>query len=165
MYTHFPALRNSLDSERERVGPGTCGSICYCERILYIDRGDHGFDNNFMDMKTIFRAFGPDFKKGYLAEPFDSIHIYPLMCRLLGVTPEPHNGSLAITQGMLVDQNPGGGTTSKTLHNAVIGLGTVTAVLLIVFLSAVTYTAIQRKKTGRTSDQRSPAEPRGATAF
>ncbi|XP_037363536.1 ectonucleotide pyrophosphatase/phosphodiesterase family member 7-like [Talpa occidentalis] len=145
--------------------------------ILYVNKGDHGFDNNFMDMKTIFRAFGPDFKKGYLAEPFDSIHIYPLMCHLLGVTPELHNGSLAVTQGMLVDQNPGvtqgmptdqnpgGGTTSKTLHNAVIGLGTVTAVLLIVFLSAVTYTAIQRKKTGRTSDQRSPAEPRGATAF
>lgn len=55
-----------------------------------------------MDMKTIFRAFGPDFKKNHLAEPFDSIHIYPLMCKLLGVTPEPHNGSLAVTQEMLV---------------------------------------------------------------
>lgn len=64
-----------------------------------------------MDMKTIFRAFGPDFKKNHLAEPFDSIHIYPLMCKLLGVTPEPHNGSLAVTEEMLVDsyneQQPG----------------------------------------------------------
>lgn len=63
-----------------------------------------------MDMKTIFRAFGPNFKKNHLAEPFDSIHIYPLMCKLLAVTPEPHNGSLAVTQEMLVnsyDQQPG----------------------------------------------------------
>ncbi|XP_023440379.2 ectonucleotide pyrophosphatase/phosphodiesterase family member 7-like [Dasypus novemcinctus] len=71
--------------------------------IIYVNKGDHGFDNALMDMKTIFRAFGPDFKKNHLAEPFDSIHIYPLMCKLLGVTPEPHNGSLAVTQGMLLD--------------------------------------------------------------
>ncbi|XP_078007850.1 ectonucleotide pyrophosphatase/phosphodiesterase family member 7-like [Phascolarctos cinereus] len=71
--------------------------------ILYINKGDHGYDNADMDMKTIFRAFGPDFKKNHLAEPFDSIHIYPLMCKLLRVTPEPHNGSLTVTQGMLVD--------------------------------------------------------------
>uniref|UniRef100_A0A8D2Q7N2 Uncharacterized protein n=1 Tax=Varanus komodoensis TaxID=61221 RepID=A0A8D2Q7N2_VARKO len=66
------------------------------------ERGDHGFDNQGMDMKTIFIAFGPAFKKGYTAEPFDSIHIYPLMCELLGVQPEPHNGSLAFTRDMLV---------------------------------------------------------------
>ncbi|XP_038618634.1 ectonucleotide pyrophosphatase/phosphodiesterase family member 7-like [Tachyglossus aculeatus] len=71
--------------------------------ILYVNKGDHGFDNAGMDMKTIFRAFGPDFKKDHLTEPFDSIHIYPLMCKLLGVIPEPHNGSLAVTQNMLSD--------------------------------------------------------------
>nr|XP_033770272.1 ectonucleotide pyrophosphatase/phosphodiesterase family member 7-like isoform X2 [Geotrypetes seraphini] len=70
--------------------------------IIYVNKGDHGFDNINMDMKTIFRAFGPDFKKNYIAEPFDSIHIYPLMCKLLGVNPEPNNGSLAITQEMLL---------------------------------------------------------------
>ncbi|KAK2501338.1 hypothetical protein MC885_020109 [Smutsia gigantea] len=78
--------------------------------IIYFNKGDHGFDNVHMDMKTIFRAFGPDFKKNHLTEPFDSIHIYPLMCKLLGITPEPHNGSLAVTQEMLVDsynQQPG----------------------------------------------------------
>nr|XP_017530978.2 ectonucleotide pyrophosphatase/phosphodiesterase family member 7-like [Manis javanica] len=78
--------------------------------IIYFNKGDHGFDNVYMDMKTIFRAFGPDFKKNHLTEPFDSIHIYPLMCKLLGITPEPHNGSLAVTQEMLVDsydQQPG----------------------------------------------------------
>lgn len=55
-----------------------------------------------MDMKTIFRAFGPDFKKNFITEPFDSIHIYPLMCKLLEIEPAPHNGSLTATENLLV---------------------------------------------------------------
>ncbi|KAM9309151.1 ectonucleotide pyrophosphatase/phosphodiesterase family member 7 [Pholidichthys leucotaenia] len=70
--------------------------------IVYVNKGDHGYHNNHMDMKTIFRAFGPSFKNNFLSEPFDSIHIYPLMCELLQVEPAPHNGSLSITQNMLV---------------------------------------------------------------
>ncbi|KAG9283024.1 ectonucleotide pyrophosphatase/phosphodiesterase family member 7-like [Astyanax mexicanus] len=71
--------------------------------IFYVNKGDHGFSNEEMDMKTIFRAFGPDFKKNYLSEPFNSISIYPLMCKLLGVKPAPNNGSLSDTEGMLVE--------------------------------------------------------------
>ncbi|XP_056621035.1 ectonucleotide pyrophosphatase/phosphodiesterase family member 7 isoform X1 [Triplophysa dalaica] len=71
--------------------------------ILYINKGDHGFSNHEMDMKMIFRAFGPDLRKNFLAEPFDSVSIYPLMCKLLGVTPEPNNGSLSDTTGMIVE--------------------------------------------------------------
>ncbi|CAL8288243.1 unnamed protein product [Merluccius merluccius] len=70
--------------------------------IVYVNKGDHGFHNGEMDMKMIFRAFGPDFKRNYLAEPFDSIHIYPLMCRLLKIQSEPNNGSLVFTEDMLV---------------------------------------------------------------
>ncbi|GLD69392.1 ectonucleotide pyrophosphatase/phosphodiesterase family member 7 [Lates japonicus] len=70
--------------------------------IVYVNKGDHGFHNGEMDMKTIFRAFGPDFKTNFLSEPFDSIHIYPLMCKLLQIEPAPHNGSLAVTEKMLL---------------------------------------------------------------
>ncbi|XP_040900861.1 ectonucleotide pyrophosphatase/phosphodiesterase family member 7 [Toxotes jaculatrix] len=70
--------------------------------IVYVNKGDHGFHNGEMDMKTIFRAFGPDFKSNFLSEPFDSIHIYPLMCKLLQVQPAPHNGSLTVTEKMLL---------------------------------------------------------------
>ena len=70
--------------------------------IVYVNKGDHGFHNGDMDMKMIFRAFGPEFKSDFVAEPFDSIHIYPLMCRLLGVRPEPNNGSLLFTEDMLL---------------------------------------------------------------
>ncbi|KAM9852015.1 ectonucleotide pyrophosphatase/phosphodiesterase family member 7 [Aulostomus maculatus] len=70
--------------------------------IVYVNKGDHGFHNGEMDMKTIFRAFGPNFKRNFLSEPFDSIHIYPLMCKLLQIEAEPHNGSLAATEKMLL---------------------------------------------------------------
>ncbi|XP_074540334.1 ectonucleotide pyrophosphatase/phosphodiesterase family member 7 [Halichoeres trimaculatus] len=69
--------------------------------IVYVNKGDHGYHNGEMDMKTIFRAFGPDFKKNFVSEPFDSIHVYPLMCKLLQIEPAPHNGSLSVTENLL----------------------------------------------------------------
>ncbi|KAK5861640.1 hypothetical protein PBY51_017099 [Eleginops maclovinus] len=70
--------------------------------IVYVNKGDHGFHNGEMDMKTIFWALGPDFKKNFLSEPFDSIHIYPLMCKVLQIEPAPHNGSLSVTEKLLL---------------------------------------------------------------
>uniref|UniRef100_A0A452IR83 Ectonucleotide pyrophosphatase/phosphodiesterase 7 n=1 Tax=Gopherus agassizii TaxID=38772 RepID=A0A452IR83_9SAUR len=102
---NFPAHFHYV--KHERVLPilvyGDPGYNVNGRFILYINKGDHGFDNEDMDMKTIFRAFDPDFKENYLAEPFDSIHIYPLMCKLLGINPQPNNGSLEFTQKMLID--------------------------------------------------------------
>ncbi|XP_061573828.1 ectonucleotide pyrophosphatase/phosphodiesterase family member 7 isoform X3 [Cololabis saira] len=91
--------------------------------IVYVNKGDHGFHNWEMDMKTIFRAFGPSFKKNFVSEPFDSVHIYPLMCKLLGIQPAPHNGSLAVTEDML---NSGG---SCRLSVAVLLVGLLFALL------------------------------------
>uniref|UniRef100_UPI00398EF406 ectonucleotide pyrophosphatase/phosphodiesterase family member 7 n=1 Tax=Pristiophorus japonicus TaxID=55135 RepID=UPI00398EF406 len=94
-------------SKNDRILPllvyGDLGYNVNGRIIIYFNKGDHGFDNEEMDMKMIFRAFGPDFKSTYLAEPFDSVHTYPLMCKLLGVKPEANNGSLTFTEGMLVD--------------------------------------------------------------
>ncbi|XP_054848894.1 ectonucleotide pyrophosphatase/phosphodiesterase family member 7-like [Eublepharis macularius] len=116
-------------SKHERILPillyGDPGYSVNGRFILYVNKGDHGFDNEDMDMKTIFRAFGPDFKKGYLAEPFDSIHIYPLMCHLLGVQPEPNNGSLALTQDML------NSAASKNLLLPILVGSTIVVQLLI----------------------------------
>ncbi|XP_027863905.1 ectonucleotide pyrophosphatase/phosphodiesterase family member 7 isoform X1 [Xiphophorus couchianus] len=69
--------------------------------IVYVNKGDHGFHNGEMDMKTIFRAVGPSFKQNFVSDPFDSIHVYPLLCRLLRIQPAPHNGSLGVTEVML----------------------------------------------------------------
>lgn len=81
--------------------------------ILDINKGDHGFSSEEMDMKMFFRAFGPDFSPNFLAEPFDSVSIYPLMCKLLGVVPEANNGSLSDTKGMLVDNFDAGGSSGR----------------------------------------------------
>ncbi len=49
--------------------------------------GNHGFDNNHIDMHGIFYATGPSFKKGYKVGTIENIHIYPLLCRLLNIIP------------------------------------------------------------------------------
>lgn len=62
---------------------------------MQFNNGEHGFHNDVMDMKTIFRAVGPNFQQGLEVEPFESIHVYELMCRLLDIVPEPNDGALA----------------------------------------------------------------------
>uniref|UniRef100_A0A3Q3E232 Zgc:153896 n=1 Tax=Labrus bergylta TaxID=56723 RepID=A0A3Q3E232_9LABR len=92
--------------------------------IVYVNKGDHGYHNGEMDMKTIFRAFGPDFKKNFVSEPFDSIHIYPLMCKLLQIKPEAHNGSLSVTEDFLLHS---GGPSRARLSAALLLLSTLLA--------------------------------------
>jgi hypothetical protein len=65
----------------------------FLQRIsVQFNNGEHGFDNNDTDMKTIFRAVGPSFKAGLEVEPFESVHVYELMCQLLGIVPEANDG-------------------------------------------------------------------------
>ncbi|XP_065753190.1 ectonucleotide pyrophosphatase/phosphodiesterase family member 7 [Phocoena phocoena] len=70
------------------------GYVIHGRVNVQFNKGEHGFDNNVMDMKTIFRAAGPSFKRGLEVEPFESIHVYELMCRLLGIVPEANDGLL-----------------------------------------------------------------------
>ncbi|XP_066532175.1 ectonucleotide pyrophosphatase/phosphodiesterase family member 7 isoform X1 [Hoplias malabaricus] len=107
---HFHIAKNSRIQDIVLIGD--LGFNLNSRVIFYVNKGDHGFSNQEMDMKMIFRAFGPDFKKNFLAEPFDSVSIYPLMCKLLGVNPAPHNGSLTDTELMLVE-NVGAVTTGN----------------------------------------------------
>ncbi|XP_035662166.1 ectonucleotide pyrophosphatase/phosphodiesterase family member 7-like [Branchiostoma floridae] len=87
----------------------------------YSLKGDHGWDNRYQDMKALFRAWGPDFKRGYVRPaPFDSVHIYPLMCEILGVKPEINNGSLAEVKDMLVRVSSQGFQTMATAHMLLI---------------------------------------------
>jgi ectonucleotide pyrophosphatase/phosphodiesterase family protein 7 len=53
-------------------------------------------------MHPIFIARGPAFKKNYVAEPFETINIYALMCHLLGINPRPNNGSVDAVRHILV---------------------------------------------------------------
>ncbi len=53
----------------------------------YSSLGNHGYDNNHIDMHGIFLAIGPDFKSGYRTGTLWNIDIYPLLCRIFNISP------------------------------------------------------------------------------
>ncbi|ERE88169.1 ectonucleotide pyrophosphatase/phosphodiesterase family member 6 [Cricetulus griseus] len=67
-------------------------------------RGWHGYDNELMDMRGIFLAFGPDFKSNFRAAPIRSVDVYNIMCNVAGITPLPNNGSWSRVECMLKGQ-------------------------------------------------------------
>lgn len=57
--------------------------------------GGHGYDPEEPDMQVVFRAAGPDFKRGFVQEEkFDNVDIYSLLAHLLKIRPAPTDGSL-----------------------------------------------------------------------
>ena len=64
-------------------------------------RGAHGYDNRYESMRATFIARGPAFKRGFLAEPFENIHVYELMCKILGLKPAKNDGDLSKVESML----------------------------------------------------------------
>lgn len=59
-----------------------------------LDLGNHGYDNDVDQMRPLFMAAGPDFKKDYsFSEPFPNVDIFPLLCRILRLAAPPSNGS------------------------------------------------------------------------
>ncbi|XP_040497132.1 ectonucleotide pyrophosphatase/phosphodiesterase family member 7 [Ursus maritimus] len=71
------------------------GYVIHGRANVQFNNGEHGFRNDFMDMKIIFRAVGPSFRRGLEVEPFESVHVYELMCHLLGIVPEANDGLLS----------------------------------------------------------------------
>lgn len=55
---------------------------------------NHGFDNHLPSMAGTFIAWGPAFRDGLTVGPFQNVHIYELMCAVLGIEPAPNSGSL-----------------------------------------------------------------------
>lgn len=63
--------------------------------------GEHGYDNQLSSMGALFVARGPAFREGFTMLPFQNIHIYDLICRIMALTPAPNDGSLDSTRAML----------------------------------------------------------------
>jgi len=65
-------------------------------------KGSHGYDNQLDNMKAIFMAKGPSFKKGYRRDEFENIHIYPLITHILGIKSYPNiDGDLEQVKDLL----------------------------------------------------------------
>jgi len=64
-------------------------------------KGSHGYDNQLTSMHGIFIARGSAFKKDLVVKPFENIHIYNLIAKILGLKPAPNDGNLELAQFML----------------------------------------------------------------
>lgn len=69
-------------------------------------KGMHGYDNADSDMRAIFLASGPGLKKNFVSPPFYNVELYQLMCNILGVNPNPHNGTWSKVSPMLLKAEP-----------------------------------------------------------
>ncbi len=64
--------------------------------------GEHGFAPEFKEMHAIFYAQGPSIKAGMTIPPFENIHVYPLVCRILGLpVPRGIDGDEAVLAPVL----------------------------------------------------------------
>lgn len=52
----------------------------------YRSGGNHGYDNHHADMHGIFVASGPALKNNYTTGSIRNIDIYPLLCKIFGIT-------------------------------------------------------------------------------
>jgi Type I phosphodiesterase / nucleotide pyrophosphatase len=63
--------------------------------------GAHGFDPAYQSMRGLLVAAGPRLREGLVIPPVENIHVYELMCTLLGLTPAPNDGEIAVVQPWL----------------------------------------------------------------
>lgn len=63
--------------------------------------GRYGYDPRYPSMHGIFIARGPAFQNGLVVEPFQNIHIYNLITRVLGIDPAPNDGNIDSVRAML----------------------------------------------------------------
>jgi predicted AlkP superfamily pyrophosphatase or phosphodiesterase len=55
-------------------------------------KGNHGWDPATPNMGALFIAHGPLFRRGHEFADVDNIHLYNLLCRVLGLKPAPNDG-------------------------------------------------------------------------
>jgi predicted AlkP superfamily pyrophosphatase or phosphodiesterase len=63
--------------------------------------GNHGYDPRVRAMHGLFLASGPAFRRGAVVPPFDSVDVYGVLARVLGVTPVPNDGNPATATRVL----------------------------------------------------------------
>ncbi|UCH10371.1 MAG: alkaline phosphatase family protein [Fidelibacterota bacterium] len=70
-------------------------SKAYFERNpSYFNAGSHGYDNRLSSMRGIFIARGPAFRDGLEIAPFQNIHLYALVSKVLNLEPATSDGQL-----------------------------------------------------------------------
>jgi predicted AlkP superfamily pyrophosphatase or phosphodiesterase len=108
-HEHFQCWRKSEIPARLHYGtnPRIAAIVCAAEdgwqleTQSFLNRpnakpmgGEHGYDNADPNMRALFIAHGPAFKQGVVLPEFDNVDVYPLLTKVLGITPQPNDGSL-----------------------------------------------------------------------
>jgi predicted AlkP superfamily pyrophosphatase or phosphodiesterase len=76
-------------------------------------KGMHGYPPDVPAMHAIFLARGPAFRRGAVVAPFQNIHIYNLLARILGLRPAPNDGTPDSVRSLLAgDQLKDSGLTT-----------------------------------------------------
>jgi predicted AlkP superfamily pyrophosphatase or phosphodiesterase len=70
------------------------------------EHGDHGYDPALPSMGATFIANGPAFRHGVVLPPFENIHIYNLLCAVLGLKPSPNDGDDRLVHTALLAPPP-----------------------------------------------------------
>ena len=74
-------------------------------RKKYVEKGflggDHGYDPQHPEMHGIFIAGGPSFRRGVTLPATENVHVYALLCALLGVTPAQNDGDDRLVRAAL----------------------------------------------------------------
>ena len=63
--------------------------------------GTHGYDPRHRSMHGLFIATGPQFRTRLVVPAFENVHVYALLCRVLGLRPASNDGDLAATASFL----------------------------------------------------------------
>jgi predicted AlkP superfamily pyrophosphatase or phosphodiesterase len=78
---------------------GTRESLAHLDHDKH--RGEHGYDNDDANMRALFVAHGPAFRRGLVVPEFDNVDVYPLLTHLLGIKPAPNDGDFGVVAPML----------------------------------------------------------------
>ncbi len=63
--------------------------------------GEHGYAAQVKSMHGLFIAAGPRLRQGMIVPPFENLHVYELMCAVLGLEPADNDGDPAVTRAFL----------------------------------------------------------------
>ncbi|XP_043194098.1 ectonucleotide pyrophosphatase/phosphodiesterase family member 5-like [Amphibalanus amphitrite] len=63
------------------------------KRSDFCIRGNHGFDNDLVDMRSFFVAHGPSFKQNFTTQPFENVQFYSLFQTLLNLPDRETNAT------------------------------------------------------------------------
>ncbi len=61
--------------------------------------GEHGYRSETRSMHALFITAGPGLREGAIVSPFQNIHVYEFMCRVLGLKAAKNDGDPAATLG------------------------------------------------------------------